>query len=196
LFTLVLLTLVAMAGAAQAQPRHVLVPGVRVRVPPPAMRAEVRPARPSPNHLWIDGHWAWRGGGHVWVGGYWALPPAAGYVWEPARWVNEGGNWVFFEGHWRYEGAPAPAAAYYEPPPPAPAVPVQAAPPEPIVEVRPALPFAGAIWLPGYWHWSGATYVWIGGRWSAPRPGYVWESHRWERRGDHWEQVHGGWRRR
>ena len=25
------------------------------------------PVAPSPNHVWIGGHWAWRGGAHVWV---------------------------------------------------------------------------------------------------------------------------------
>jgi hypothetical protein len=182
--------------AAMAQPRRYIVNGVQVRQAPPPLRAEVRPPRPSAGHAWIDGHWAWRGGAHVWIGGYWALPPGAGYVWEPARWANEGGNWMFFEGHWRYEGAPAPAVAYEPPPPPAQPIYAQAAPPEPIVEVQPVMPFAGAVWLPGYWHWNGGTYAWIGGRWSAGRPGYAWQPHRWERRDGRWAQVPGGWRRR
>ena len=39
-------------------------------------RVEVQVARPSPNHIWIAGHWAWRGGAHVWIPGHWAMPPA------------------------------------------------------------------------------------------------------------------------
>jgi hypothetical protein len=171
------------------------VPGVRVATAPPPARVEVRPVAPSPNHVWIGGHWAWRGGAHVWVNGHYALPPGQGYVWEPARWANQNGQYTFFEGHWRVAAPPQPTVVY-EPPPPQPVVEVEAAPPEPIVEVRPAAPFAGAVWLPGYWQWHGHHHMWIGGRWSAPRAGWVWEAHRWDRGpGGRWHQVPGHWRK-
>ncbi len=48
---------------------------VVVRRPPrPAAHIEVLPARPRPQAVWIQGHWAWRSRPHrwVWVPGHWA----------------------------------------------------------------------------------------------------------------------------
>jgi hypothetical protein len=159
----------------------VSVPEVAVQVAPPAPRVEVRTVAPSPSHIWIAGHWAWRGNAHVWLPGHWALPPGAGYVWEPARWVPQpNGGFKFFEGHWRFNGQYSPQVVY-EPVAPAGEIVVQQAPPAEIVEVRSPVPFAGAVWIPGYWHWNGGSHIWIAGRWSAPRPGFVWEPHHWAR---------------
>ena len=33
---------------------------------------EVRPARPSPRHVWVGGEWAPAGGTYSWRAGYWA----------------------------------------------------------------------------------------------------------------------------
>lgn len=68
------------------------------------------------------------------------------------------------------------------------------APPPPQVEVIPAIPFAGAIWIGGYWGWSAGRHVWIQGRWERPRPGYRWEPHRWEPQGGQWHLRGGEWR--
>jgi hypothetical protein len=46
-----------------------------VPYPPPAAFAEVVPPAPNGDALWIDGHWAWRGGTFVWERGGWVLPP-------------------------------------------------------------------------------------------------------------------------
>jgi hypothetical protein len=123
-FLLAMLGLASLAvtgQAAQAQVRAgVTAPGVRVRVGPPPVRVETRPARPSPAHVWIDGHWDWRRDRHEWVGGYWAVPPQTGYVWEAGRWVNEGGAWVYYQGQWRAAPAPTPRVVYAPPPAPAP----------------------------------------------------------------------------
>jgi len=179
-------------GRAHAQP--VVVPGVRVTVAPPPVRAEVRPVAPSPGHIWIAGHWAWRHGRHVWMPGRWALPPGPGYRWVAARWVSERGQWTFFEGHWAMTQPPSPTV--YDPgPAPVDDEVVQEAPPEPIVEVRPAAPFAGAVWIPGYWRWAGHNHAWVGGHWSAPRAGWVWEPNHWEHTPRGWVHRHGHWRR-
>jgi hypothetical protein len=171
----------------------VVVPSVRVTAAPPPLRVEVQPAATSASHVWIPGHWGWRSGQHEWLGGHWALPPESGYVWEPARWVNEGGQWAYFAGHWRV-AAPPTAPVIYQPPVVAQPIVTETAPPDPIVEVRPAVPYAGALWIPGYWHWHGNRHFWVGGRWSAPHPGHVWEPHRWERDGNRWRFVVGRWR--
>jgi len=80
-------------------------------------------------------------------------------------------------------GAPAAAAA----------VTVDVAPPPVRAEVVPPLPFAGAIWINGYWGWSGHQHVWVPGRYEHPRPGYVWVPHRWENVHGHWQLHEGGW---
>jgi len=44
------------------------------------------------------------------------------------------------------------------------------APPLPRVEVRPASPCVGAVWVPGHWEWRSRRrgYVWIPGHWNRP----------------------------
>jgi hypothetical protein len=73
-----------------------------------------------------------------------------------------------------YQGAPG---AVYAP----------VAPPAPYYEVQPALPFAGAIWIGGFWNWAGGRHVWVPGHYERPRPGYRWSPQRWER------SPRGGW---
>ena len=68
------------------------------------------------------------------------------------------------------------------------------APPAPYYEVQPPLPYPGAIWIGGYWNWSGHRHVWVPGRYERPRPGYHYAPHRWSRspRGG-WYLQGGGW---
>ena len=97
-----------------------------------------------------------------------------------------------------------PVPAYAQPAPgyaqPVPAdgdeVVVDVAPPAPYVEVVPAIPFAGAIWIGGYWGWRGGRHYWAPGRWEAPRPGYSWRPHAWVNQGGRWHLHGGGWVRR
>jgi hypothetical protein len=70
---------------------------------------------------------------------------------------------------------------------------VDVAPPAPYVEVVPAVPFAGAIWIGGYWGWYGGRHQWVPGRWEHPRPGYRWQPHAWVNQGGHWRLHAGGW---
>jgi YXWGXW repeat-containing protein len=197
----ILLSLVAVSmlsvvpSLAHAQGISVVVPGVRVGVAPPPLRAEVRPPAPSAAHVWIPGHWVWRGRAHAWVGGHYALPPGNGYHWVSARWANEGGQWTFFEGHWAMSQPTSPTYVYDPGPAPAQEVVTQEQPPEPIVEVRPAAPFGGAVWIPGYWGWNGYRHNWVGGHWSAPRAGWSWEPNRWQRTPRGWVHTPGHWRR-
>ena len=65
---------------------------------PPAARVEIRPVRPWANGVWIDGHWARRGGAWVWIPGHWDRPYGHYSAWVPGHY-NRYGEWV--EGHWR-----------------------------------------------------------------------------------------------
>lgn len=72
---------------------------------------------------------------------------------------------------------------------------VDVAPPAAYVEVMPAIPFAGAIWLNGFWGWHGGRHHWNPGRWDRGRPGYHYRPHAWVQRGGRWHQQGGSWGR-
>jgi len=63
---------------------------------------------------------------------------------------------------------------------------VEAPPPRPRrVVVRPEPPCVGAIWVEGYWRYTGARFVWVRGHWIPPRHGYRFVQPRWH--------VHAGY---
>jgi WXXGXW repeat (2 copies) len=70
---------------------------------------------------------------------------------------------------------------------------VGVAPPPAYVEVVPSVPYAGAVWIGGYWGWSGGRHSWVPGRWDRPRPGYRWQPHAWSQQGGRWHLHGGGW---
>ncbi len=76
---------------------------IYVKVRPPVPTAVVvRPAQPSPHHVWVAEEWTPRGGTYVYSGGYWAAPPHPGWMWIPGHWKKHtqyGEYWV--AGHWR-----------------------------------------------------------------------------------------------
>jgi hypothetical protein len=55
------LTILALSGGCTVEERG------------PRERVEVIPARPSPRHVWVAGHYDERGG-RTWVEGRWVLP--------------------------------------------------------------------------------------------------------------------------
>lgn len=86
----------ALAWAPVEQSAHA---AIIVRAHPPALRAEVVPARPHPGWVWRPGYWRW--GGHwIWAGGYWVAPPYVDAVWVPGHWVHRPWGWVWVPGHW------------------------------------------------------------------------------------------------
>jgi hypothetical protein len=70
---------------------------------------------------------------------------------------------------------------------------VDVAPPAPYAEVRPVMPYVGAVWISGYWGWHGGRHYWVPGRWDHGRPGYVWRPHQWQPYGGRWRLHGGGW---
>lgn len=71
----------------------------------------------------------------------------------------------------------------------------EAPPPAPYVEVIPAIPFVGAVWLGGYWGWRAHRHHWVPGRWQHARPGYHWQPHRWAPANGRWHLYGGRWNR-
>jgi hypothetical protein len=51
---------------------------------------------------------------------------------------------------------------------------VSGPPPTPREEIRSAPQSPGALWVSGYWHWTGASYTWIPGHWEVAPPGSRW----------------------
>ena len=70
------------------------------------------------------------------------------------------------------------------------------APPAPYVEVVPVAPYAGAVWLNGYWGWRGGRHQWVGGHYEQPRAGYAWAPHRWVQHDNRWHLEGGVWLKR
>ena len=73
-------------------------------------------------------------------------------------------------------------------------VPIEEEPPPPQQEEIPPLPYEDAVWVYGYWNWSGVRYVWVPGRYMRrPAPGYYWYPGGYVRRGNRYIYVHGRW---
>jgi hypothetical protein len=76
---------------------------------------------------------------------------------------------------------------------PARGVVVSGPPPDPIAEERPAPPSVQAVWVPGYWHWTGMHYAWIPGHWENAPPGTAWAAPRYTSREGTYFYEPGGW---
>jgi len=74
-----------------------------------------------------------------------------------------------------------------------PGVAVGGPPPAPIVEIRPGPPVGRAVWVSGYWHWTGMQYTWIPGHWEEDHPGAVWRAPRYSLREGVYFYEPGGW---
>jgi hypothetical protein len=70
---------------------------------------------------------------------------------------------------------------------------VQAQPAD-VYYVRPAAPYAGAVWIEGDWVWSGGGYIHQSGHWARPHNGRAWVAGNWYHgpRGYAWHRGH--WR--
>ena len=79
------------AAAAQAQ----VSVGIRIG-PPPAPRAYRVPPQPTPNHEWVEGHWAPQGSKYRWHDGQWAKPPRPGAYWQEPYYANG----RYYAGRW------------------------------------------------------------------------------------------------
>ena len=70
---------------------------------------------------------------------------------------------------------------------------VSGPPPGPMREVRPPPPDAQALWVPGYWHWTGMQYTWIPGHWEKAPPGASWRAPRYNLREGTYFYEPGSW---
>lgn len=72
---------------------------------------------------------------------------------------------------------------------------VSGPPPAPIVEARPATPPPSptAVWVSGYWHWTGAQYTWVPGHWETPPAGDRWTGPQYSSRDGAYFYEAGHW---
>ncbi len=68
--------------------------------PPPPAKAEVTPAAPGPNALWVTGNWYWNGNEYVWKSGHWVKNPQGRWVAGHWKKTARGHTWV--AGHWTH----------------------------------------------------------------------------------------------
>lgn len=80
-------------------------------------------------------------------------------------------------------------------PPPPRGVIVTGPPPAPIVEQQPPPPAPNALWVSGYWHWTGVQYAWVPGRWEVTAPGAQWYAPRYSHSQGSYFYEPGGWHR-
>ena len=71
---------------------------------------------------------------------------------------------------------------------------VNGPPPPPLQEVRSAPPSGAAIWVDGYWHWTGVQYTWIPGHWENAPPGQQWYAPSYTASEGAYFYQQGGWR--
>jgi hypothetical protein len=70
---------------------------------PPAAPQMVyaQPARPTSDHVWVEGHWTIRDGRYAWVEARWEMPPRSDARWIAPRWErSSNGSYIFYEGYW------------------------------------------------------------------------------------------------
>jgi hypothetical protein len=73
---------------------------------------------------------------------------------------------------------------------------VSGPPPQPMQELRIPSPDTGAVWIAGYWHWTGMQYTWIPGHWENAPPGASWRAPRYSVREGTYFYEPGSWMRR
>lgn len=92
---------VAEAPVVVAAPVAVTVASpVYVQEAPPAVVQEEIGISPSPNHVWVQGNWAWDNGWH-WHRGSWVVKPYHDSVWVSGRWERHPNGHVWVGGRWK-----------------------------------------------------------------------------------------------
>jgi len=71
---------------------------------------------PSPEYVWMSGHWNSDAGQWKWTAGHWELPPSRSAVWVSGHWVPANGSWAWTNGAWNVAEAPQSPAMPPEPP--------------------------------------------------------------------------------
>ena len=93
------MVLAAMVAASFGNIATPATAAVVVQVAPPPPREEAAPT-PRRGHVWVAGHWEWRGHHHQWVRGTW-IRERRGYQYIQPTWAERDGRWYMERGSWR-----------------------------------------------------------------------------------------------
>ena len=105
--------------------------------------------------------------------------------WRPGYWQWTESKWVWLAGMWRVPDSDIAAEQTTRAPEPPPALKVETPPPPPVTV---------AVWIAGFWQWSGTSWVWIPGSWQLrPEPSATWRAPEWRARGSFHVLIPGGW---
>jgi hypothetical protein len=94
-----LLIAAALAGSLGTVTAPAVSAVIVVRQAPPAPRVETVPAARR-GHVWVPGHWDWRGKRYVWVKGNY-VRERRGYMYDQPAWEERDGKWHRTGGNWR-----------------------------------------------------------------------------------------------
>ncbi len=190
---------VALFGSAAGLLAAGTIPDAPLMDPAPLLDKPLPPSttdsvedQPTPQHVYVSGHWTWKDGAYTWVSGAWELPPSNSAEWVAPRWEKKDNGYALKEGYWQEGGAETAATEDS-----ATTLVIEEAPPPPEREVIIARPSPSHVWIGGYWGFQAGRHVWISGRWDLPpRPDVVWVAPRWERHrhGRGYVFVSGCWR--
>jgi hypothetical protein len=79
--------------------------GYTVQSIPPSPVSEPQenpPPQPTPNAVWIRGHYTYTGNGYQWEPGRWETPPPGARAWVQPSWQPAAnGGYVYVRGHWQ-----------------------------------------------------------------------------------------------
>jgi hypothetical protein len=149
--------------------------------------------QPSPQHIWVPGHWRWSEGSYVWETGRWEVPPTPSVQWIAPQWQQQANGYTLREGYWQEADATQPVAQASAPAPQI--IETTTPPPPPQREIIYERPSAMDVWVSGYWAWRGGRHVWVSGHWDRPpRTNLVWAPARWEYRDGRYIFINGYWR--
>jgi hypothetical protein len=84
------------AGATVTTTKEVVVVDT-----PPAAQVETIGVAPSPDHVWMPGHWTRDGNRWVWMSGRWEVRPNPASIYVPGHWEKRGDGYIWREGYWR-----------------------------------------------------------------------------------------------
>jgi len=69
--------------------------------PPESVEAGPSTPSPTPDAVWVPGHWEYRVKDYAWRGGYWGLPEA-GSLWTPPQYLWTPTGYTYVSGYWDY----------------------------------------------------------------------------------------------
>lgn len=74
---------------------------VYINKQPPQRKLEIKTAKPTVNHIWVEGHWKWSKlkTEYVWKQGYWKNKKQ-NKVWVSGHWKKTPRGWLWIHGYW------------------------------------------------------------------------------------------------